>query len=225
MFRNHNYPLKTKRRNETRFSSFALFNNYVPPSLPALVGVYRLEVVGGVAAQRADIIVAHLSGFVNKAAYFAAPADDFALAFLLIALGLESRLIVGVCQRLEGAQALCVGHIGDEQRVRAEVADLDDSRTDDRARLPAEVGDTLRGQRRIEPAEFIGVAPRLKAEVLDSLDRAAAVKHAQGEHSAFLDKLAGVAGVQHRNRDPDRVARDLHTGVGDAAARDFAALG
>ena len=84
--------------------------------------------------------------------------------------------------------------------MAAQVCALQHLAADHSGSLPCQIGHAVYICGKGQSIELVHISSGLEAEVFDGLEGAGIVQKAQSENTALLDQVAGVIGVQHRDR-------------------------
>lgn len=159
---------------------------------------YLFKIGGAVFADRTNKVGGELFPFIHITAHLAAPAFFGSIG---LRLRFDVGLVVGVCHRCFAGTHLGVCHIGDKQRVGAQINRLHylaaDPRTDVLHWLQYTVLASLTGQ----AGKLVDRATALKAKSLEHCKRSALVQYRDGKDAGIPDQIMGKILLVHGDRD------------------------
>lgn len=171
--------------------------------------------LGRMLAERTDEVGRQRFSFVNVAADLAAPALFAALR--RFGPGFDMSVIIGVGHCRLGRERPAVGHLCEEELVRAEVGYA--------LHLAGQVCGGMRGQvkqpvfapRIFDDGQLAAVPPAAEAESLEYRKGRRLVEDGKVEDPAFFDHLRGEVGIVDGDCQPVRRTCYLTGGIDDAA--------
>lgn len=141
-------------------------------------------------------------------------------------LGFYVLLIVVVSHGRLVGKDFSIQHIGDEHRVRAEVDTLGDTASQIGVGVFRDVKHMVDSTMlRLAGSEFVHLASRLEAKVLENLHWGLRGQHRDIEHTGVLDEVVGVVSLVDRHSNLQGVARDLDYRVHNATVVDVVVIG